>query len=337
MKILGIIQKDSAVCYHRITMPLALMPDVDCHITNHIDESTFEQGFDAVLYSRVLSDGAMNKLYEMRDKYGFKLFVDVDDYWHLDHWHPLYVSYQKENFAERQVNSILNADGVFVTHERLWREVKPLNPKCYIIDNAIPKIEQYLTERTESDRVRLFWQGSVTHQEDLKLIQYAIQNLLHSKEKDRVKMVLAGYHKLMDEWHDMANTFTARGRLKHELINGMTPDTYYKAYSHADICLIPLVASRFNGFKSNLKVLEAANLSLPVIACNVHPYKDLPATYANGSKDWLDKMKWYINNEAARVEDGERLADYCNVFFDYRKINDMRKQLFEYYIEKVSV
>lgn len=337
MKILGIIRKDSAVCYHRITMPLALMPDVDCHITNHITEETFEAGYDAVFYSRVLSDGAMDNLYAMREKHGFKLFVDVDDYWHLDYWHPLYQTYQKENFAERQISSIVNADAVFTTHERLWGEIKPLNQNCFTVYNAIPKIDQYLTEPEDSDRVRLFWQGSVTHQADLSLIQYAIENLLHSKVRDNVTMVLAGFHRQMDEWLEMADVYTAKGKLQHQLINGMKPEVYYKAYSRADVCLIPLVASRFNGFKSNLKVLEAGNMGLPCIVSNVHPYKDLPVIYANGSTDWLDKMKWYIRNEHARKDDGEKLRDFCNVFYDYRKINDIRKQIFEYECKKVTV
>lgn len=337
MKILGIIRKDSAVCYHRITMPLALMPDTDCHITNHVTEDTFKDGYDAVFYSRVLNDNAMQQLYKMREQYGFKLFVDVDDYWHLDYWHPLYAEYQKENFAERQINSIVNADGIFVTHERLFNEVHPLNRKCFIVDNAIPKIDQYLTELEPDERTRLFWQGSVTHQQDIKLIQYAIQNLLHCDVKDSIKMVMAGFHKEMPEWLEMANIYTAKGKLKHELINGMKPEHYYKAYAKADICLIPLVASRFNGFKSNLKVLEAANLGLPCIVHNVHPYKDLPVLYANGSTEWLNKMKWYIRNKYAREDDGQRLQTFCNVFFDYRKINDIRKQIFEYECKKVTV
>ena len=337
MKVLGIIHKNSAVCYHRIAMPLLLMPDVDCHITNHVTEETFDAGYDVVFYSRALNDVAMDKLYEMRAKYGFKLFVDIDDYWLLDYWHPMFDEYKQTNFAHRQISSIVHADGVFVTHERLLAEVQPFNANVHIVYNAIPKTEQYLTERVPSEYVRLFWQGSVTHKEDLKLIQYAIENILHCNLKHEVYMILAGFHKEMKEWMDMANIFTANGKLSHKLINGMTPDTYYKSYSYADICLCPLVASRFNGFKSNLKVLEAGNLALPVIACNVHPYKDLPVMYAQGSKDWTDKIKYYVRNEQARIEDGQRLEEFCSTFFNYRKINEQRKQIFEYECKKVTV
>lgn len=337
MKILGIIRKDSAVCYHRITMPLALMPDVDCHITNHVTEDTFKDGYDAVFYSRVLNDNAMQQLYKMREQYGFKLFVDVDDYWHLDYWHPLYKEYQKENFAERQINSIINADAVFTTHERLLSKIEPLNHNSHIVDNAIPKIDQYLTKTKPSERIRLFWQGSVTHHADLSLIQYAIQNLLHSDLKDNLTMVMAGFHKEMPAWLGMAELYTAKGKLKHELITGMKPEVYYKAYAKADVCLIPLVKSRFNGFKSNLKVLEAANMGLPCIVSDVNPYKDFPVMYANGSTEWLNKMKWYIKNKYAREDDGERLQTFCDVFFDYRKINDIRKQIFEHETRKCAV
>lgn len=329
MKILGLVNKDSAVAYHRIILPLLTMYDVDCYVTNNITEQTFEQEFDIVFYSRVVNDTALESLNRMRDKYGFKMFIDVDDYWILDKWHPLYDIYANDNFHTNQAKHIRNADGVIVTHERLWREVKDINGNVYVCPNAIPKLEQYATTaKVPDERVRLFWQGSATHEADIDLIKYAIENIGNT-HAGKIKMVMAGFHKNDEIWYNMANKFTKNAKLVHHLIQAMHWQNYYNAYAFADVCLVPLVNSRFNSMKSNLKVLEAANMGLPVIAHNVHPYKDLPVTYATGTTEWTKAMKMYIDSEAMRIEKGAELKSFCDTFFNFKSINHGRKEIFD--------
>jgi len=329
MKVLGIINKDSAVAYHRITMPLLLMPDVDAYVTNNITDETFNQGFDVVFYSRLLNDFAFDKINEMRRKHGFKLIIDVDDFWILDKWHCMYEDYVREDYHTRQIKNMANADAVMVTHERLYVEARDYNENTYVIPNAIPMAGQFAFTRTEpSDKVRLFWQGSITHEEDINLIRYAIENVGNT-HKDKIEMVMAGFHPEEPVWVRMAKMFTLNKRLNNKLFRGMKYDCYYKSYAHADICLVPLVNSRFNSMKSNLKVLEAANLSLPVIAHHVQPYLDLPVSYANGTMQWVKAMKHYIDNEQARIDDGAKLNEFCNTYYNYRSINQTRKEIFQ--------
>lgn len=328
MKVLGIINRDSAVAYHRITLPLCLMADTDVHITNHITEETFTQGYDIVFYSRLLSDFAFDKLNEMRAHHGFKIVCDVDDYWTLDKWHCMYKAYVAEDFHARQIKNMISADAVFVTHERLYKEAQEFNDNVYIVANSIPRIEQFAdTGKIESDKIRLFWQGGISHEEDINLLKYAIQNIANT-ERAKIEMVLAGFHPEEEIWFRIANTYTCNRRLKNRIIEGLHYESYYLAYAYADVCLVPLVNSKFNGMKSNLKILEAGNMSLPCIAHNVDPYKDMPVYYARGTMDWVKAMKYYINNENARIEDGQRLNEYCNTFFNYKAINEARKEIF---------
>jgi glycosyltransferase involved in cell wall biosynthesis len=132
-------------------------------------------------------------------------------------------------------------------------------------------------------------------------------------------------------------TYTVNKRLKHRVFQGMHYEHYYKAYAHADICLVPLVNSRFNSMKSNLKILEAANLSLPVIAHNVEPYKNMPVLYAQGTQQWVKACKYYINNENARLDDGYKLNEFCNKFFNHRAINYARKEIFHEVREQTNI
>jgi glycosyltransferase involved in cell wall biosynthesis len=329
MKVLGIINKDSAVAYHRITMPLLLMDDVDALVTNNITDETFTDNYEVVFYSRLLNDYAFDKINEMRRKHGFKLIIDVDDYWILDKWHPMYQDYIAEDYHMQQIKNMVNADAVFVTNERLYTEAVTYNEHTYIIPNAIPPAGQFVTTRTEpSDRVRLFWQGSVTHEEDINLIRYAIE-MISNTHKDKIEMVMAGFHPEIDIWVRMAKMYTLNKRLQNKLFQGMTYETYYKSYAHADICLVPLVNSRFNSMKSNLKILEAGNLSLPVITHHVMPYLDMPVRYAQGTMDWHKAMKYYIDNPNARYDDGAKLNEFCNTWYNYRSINQTRKEVFD--------
>jgi glycosyltransferase involved in cell wall biosynthesis len=236
----------------------------------------------------------------------------------------------KENYAWKQTINIANADAVFVTHERLHKEASEINRNCFIIPNAIPHVEQYAETCTEpADRVRLFWQGSVTHEEDINLIRYAIENIANTR-KDSIEMIMAGYSPDDKQWARMVDAYTCNRRLKRRIFKAMHFQHYYKAYAHADVCLVPLVNSKFNSMKSNLKVLEAANLALPVIAHNVHPYKDMPVTYANGTNEWVKSMRMYIDSEAARYDDGQRLKEFCDKWFNYASINRVRKDVFDY-------
>ncbi len=334
MKILGIINKDSAVAYHRISLPLVIMSHMDenitTYITNNVNDQLFEDhDFDLVFYSRLLNDVAFEKLNKLREKYGFRIVVDVDDYWYLDHWHIMYDEYKEKNTYADQVKNIANADAVFVTHERLYKEASKHNANTFIIPNSVPRVEQFATTQTEPcDKVRLFWQGSITHEADINLIRYAIENIGNTR-KDKIEMVMAGYHPEEPIWRRMAKMYTVNKKLQSRVFRGMTYESYYQSYAHADICLVPLVNSRFNSMKSNLKVLEAGNLSLPVIAHNVHPYKELPVMYANGTDQWVKAMKYYIDNPLARYDDGKVLNEYCDKYFNYLAINQIRKEIFE--------
>lgn len=57
MKIFGLINKNSGPGFHRIHIPLLYMKDVDCYVTNAIEEKDFdEKRPDAIFYNRIISD-----------------------------------------------------------------------------------------------------------------------------------------------------------------------------------------------------------------------------------------------------------------------------------------
>lgn len=333
--------------YHRIIMPLVHMEGVDINVTNSFSEDNFTD-IDIFMYNRRLSPDAKTnqeyteRLYAYREKYGFKICLDIDDYWELDPHHILYKSYIEEGFATKQIDNIINADVVFTTHDRLLEKIYEFNKNVHIIPNAIPKKGQFDIERIPHHLTRIFWQGSVTHEEDIQLLARPIECLRPVANK--IKMILAG-HELdnnADIWERICHSYTAGFQYAYKIIPGVPVTNYgepekgyYASYAEADICVIPLLNSPFNRMKSNLKVLEAANLGLPVICSNVHPYKDLPVLYANNSTDWVNHITRLVKSRKRQKDAGEELKEFCNKNFNFKKINNQRKQIFEFQMSLV--
>lgn len=331
MRIIGYINNQpTGVNYHRIIMPLMTMHDIDTYVTNTLKAEDFEKGCDILLYSR---DHAPENLSELKEKYGFKVAVDVDDYWELDEHHILYQHYQDIGYAAKQIEHLKDADVVLTTHSRLAEEVTPYNSNVHVCPNAIPKQGQFDIEREPYHLTRLFWQGSDTHREDIALLRTPIDKL--GPIAGKIKMIMAGYAEDHEQWYDMVHDYTANLKHQYKLIPYAKITEYYAAYAHADICLVPLINSRFNRHKSNLKILEAANLGLPVIASAVHPYLDLPVLYCKHSGDWIKHITRLVGSKKRRKEAGQQLAEFCQEHFNFNKINNTRKEILEYEGKKV--
>ena len=320
MTIFGLINKNSGPGFHRIHVPLLLMPEVDVYVTNAVTEEDFEKRKpDVVFYNRLVSDEVLN----LQSKYHFRVVCDVDDYWHLDPHHIMFKFSKQNSIPRHQEKNIRSADLVTCTHERLADEAFKLNKNVVVLPNAIPKNapDFFPTTRTQSAKghKRIFWQGSVTHEKDLQLLRDTIKKL----DKDRFMMVMVGYAKQI-EWERMADCYTNYQKMPGVVFPGTGTETYYHSYQYADVCVVPLLSTKFNGYKSNLKILEAAHIGLPVIASNVHPYKGMEGVlYVDRKEDW---KKW-LDDDKAQEESASVLKSYCDKHFDFDKINLKRREV----------
>jgi glycosyltransferase involved in cell wall biosynthesis len=335
MRVIAYVNKDSGPSYHRLIVPLMLMEGVQVFITNDLREEHFEKGCSIFIYNRVLPLSAHPIVERLQKLYGFKIVVDVDDWWILDPHHVLYQTYLDQDFATKQIHHLTAADAVFCTHERLAAEIKPHNPNVYILPNAIPHQGQYDLIREPYYLTRLFWQGSDTHKADIEILASVAHKLAPISPK--IKMIMSGYVPDHEQWDAMARTYTAGLKHQYKLIPFAPVTNYYNAYAHADICLVPLVNSPFNRMKSNLKVLEAANLGLPCVVSQVHPYLDMPVLYAKHPNCWVKHIKRLVASRKACREAGAELKEWCDVHYDFHKINKHRKQVLEYISSKQTV
>lgn len=335
MRIICYVNSNNGPSYHRCIMPLMLMRDMDVYITNNLQVEDFEKGCDILMYNRILPDHALPQVKELQQKCGFKICVDVDDYWELDEHHILYDAYKADGFAAKQIAQLCAADVVLTTHERLAEEVAAWNTNVHVCPNAIPRQGQFDIEREPYYLTRLFWQGSDTHKADISLLKTPLDRL--GALAPKIKMIMAGYAEDHEEWHNMVMDYTANLKHQYKLIPYAKITEYYQAYAQADICLVPLLNSKFNRHKSNLKILEAANLGLPVIASQVHPYLDMPLLYCRHNGDWVKHISRLVASRKRQRDAGQELAEYCQVNFNFNKINNMRREVLEYEGSKQTV
>jgi glycosyltransferase involved in cell wall biosynthesis len=301
-------------------MPLMLMQETDVYITNAVTEEDFEKRKPTtVFYNRIISDDIL----KLQPRYGFKIVVDVDDYWELDASHILYRHHYENRMNEHHIKHIRLADTVTTTNERLAEEISKINRNVVVLPNAIPTHSYFpkLYIPSANGKTRIFWQGSVTHGKDIEILKGPIQRL----NKNKFAMIIAGYMQGEPEWDRMVSFFTKGLRLDGMVLGGADVDKYYANYRMADICVCPLRETRFNAFKSNLKVLEAAHIGAPCIASHVNPYLDIKGVmYVKRQSDWFD----YINagREYWKPLSFE-LKQWAKTHHNFETINALRKNV----------
>jgi glycosyltransferase involved in cell wall biosynthesis len=329
MKILALTQKFSGCGYHRLMLPLSFMPKEYGKITDTItEEELAEQKYDIVFINRIWEK---NDLIELRAKYGYKLVVDVDDYWVLNHDHLMFDGFNASGFASKLIQHMRVADLVTCTHERLADAIYPHNNNVLVLPNAIPYGQsQFNGERVATDAVKLFWAGGITHEQDLKILQGPLKNV-----DPNVQMVLGGFSDSNDTekyyWGRMANYFTNNKKLPYTLFRGVEVFQYYDLFKYADIMLIPLIKNNFNKYKSNIKILEAAGKGIPVIVSAVHPYLGFPddaVNYVKDREDWVKHINRLIYDKDLRDEQGAKLHDFCQRNYNFNEINEKRRNAF---------
>jgi len=336
MNILALSSTTSGVGYHRIIMPLTYMmqdkPNDSVLITNIIDEETLSRKhWDVVVMNRSVSFPA-ERMVKLREKYGFKLIVDNDDHWVLDPHHNLADHYAESKIAEQIISYIEIADICTVTHERLAAEVYKHNKNVYILPNGLPYGDgQFSAHKQPSERVRLFWSGSDTHAQDISILRNPMNRVWSDFDlRCKVKTVMAGYsERSKPVWDVMASAFTQALRFESTIYQMSMPDRYMAAYCDSDISVIPLLNTRFNSMKSNLKVLEAATKRNPVVVSMVDPYLDMPVCYVRTQQYWYRWVKELVNDAAMREEKGNELYEFCNKHFNINTINQRRYEIYK--------
>lgn len=239
---------------------------------------TSAMGFDMLIAPRF---GALNIVSMLQGvlNMGRMVVYETDDLLSdIPSWNPA-----REHFPAgdemRRAHLIRNATACIVSTEEL--SVSLGRPDVtHVCHNGIdPGFWPLAGPDQNTDQVRVLWAGSDTHECDLKLVVPVIKRLIQ-RYKDRVKFVFVGY--VPDEFRWIYND-TARSKwgirpeyAKHmEFHQGCSVYDWprYLADRKCHMAIAPLVSHPFNEAKSELKVLEAWALGIPIVASRIAPYQ----------------------------------------------------------------
>lgn len=325
MRILATTTPLSGCGYHRVVNPLYYV-NGERHVTNVPSVELLEEKWDIFFYNRITPVDVDWE--RTRQLTGAKIVMDLDDYWVLPPGHSHYDEYV--NLRPRIERNIREADAVMVTHARLAEKVYPLNKNVYIVPNALPYgDDQFTVERLETGGpVRLFWAGGFSHMNDIELLRNPMKRISHLN----VNTVIGGYSAATPEsknvWDRMVSAYTYGLKISGKVLPGLPPDQYMNHYCFADVCLVPLVATEWNTYKSNLKLLEAACKKIPVICSHTEPYLEggPPVFYVKNQKDWYNLVKHLVDDRRDREQYGQKLYEWAQQF-DLKRSN--RNAIFE--------
>lgn len=140
---------------------------------------------------------------------------------------------------------------------------------------------------------------------------------------------LMEFTKFEDETYDLDKAYR---RIWTKQVN-----SYATGYNNFDVALVPLVESKYNSMKSQLKIIEAGFHKKAVIASNVAPYTlDLNSENAmlvetrKNHKQWRQYINRLLNNPELVEEYAEALYETVKDRFDLNKVTLDRADMYEF-------
>ena len=328
MKIHFVVKPNHGPDWHRLVLPMESLPIQDGDTISmamyETDESPELFECDILIFNRTIKTPAV-QLERLRNKYGFKIVLDLDDYWELGLTHPLYNYWQSSKQGEEILSYIKIADLVTVTTDNLRAKVSKYNPRVEILPNGMTF--EPLSDRPRSSKTRFLYAGSVTHIPDLEILRSKFRRI-DPYIRDSASFVLAGVgeHK---GWEEPKKIFESTG--SYQFLQVLPLDRYMEHYDSADVTLVPLQDNEFNRHKSILKVIEAASRGLTCIVSQVQPYypelKDAPVMWAENGSDWLRQIRFCIKNPKWLKKEGEKLYHYMKERYSLENVNKQRYQV----------
>jgi processive 1,2-diacylglycerol beta-glucosyltransferase len=256
---------------------------------------------------------------------GAKLVLDIDDEpFDINPTHPLFKELTEKSHRVRRMIEI--ADHLVVSTNELKESLKGFNKPITVIPNAIdPKIWEVKKPKKRTDgKIRIGWIGSASHFSDTQVINEAFDEIL--KKYPQVEIHLCGF--AMNESQRGNREFLHTGTI------GYAEFPQFLADLDLDIAVAPLIDSKFNRCKSNIKWMEHSMLEIPMVLSDITPYSDCVKNYKTGylaknKNQWVKYLGWLIENEKKRKEIGKAAKEAVLKDFTIDKQLPKYEKLFE--------
>ncbi len=299
--------KWSSSAYIRLIMPLtspAISSNVCVTTFGSVEDFKQAEGseFDIVIVSRtaIPSIAEANSLIDVMSSSSIPLVIDIDDGFHLiDNQHP---EFEKYSLANEALSCLQNfASEIWCATNPLAQSIEDHGyQNATTIENSVdPRLWRddvcLINELDKSSKLNILYMGSRTHQGDLEFLVSVLDELELSRP-NTFQLTVIGIAPELPE------------RLWLKIRTPEEEDTEYPRFARwmsrqagqYDVGVAPLLQSKFNDLKSDLKVLEYTALGLQTLASNSVSYAQSPLTTLCDSKDdWLSALKSLIDGKVA--------------------------------------
>lgn len=302
-KLLVDIKPTLSCDYHRLMVPL--------------DYGNLRSDKDVLFFNRNSTLGRY-KVEKMKAE-GYKIVVDVDDFWYLPPTHYLYQNLSQYMASEIPMY-IRMADTVMASTPELAYEVMKLNKNVVVVPNGLPFDNgQFTMSKDTTSGSPLVYVAGASHRNDSKMMgEGTFDNLL----------TLAGYEASHPEWIKIKEYFP-----KAKYKSPLKAQNYMSLYEGHKIAVAPLVEDTFNICKSNLKVLEAGAKGIPIICSPTLPYLNIKdkdvVLYAEDTAQWLYLADKLIKDESFYEDVASALSSHVREHYQLSDSNKIRQQVFD--------
>jgi glycosyltransferase involved in cell wall biosynthesis len=261
---------------------------------------------DVIVFQRQWRPVALQAMQYAKQTGKLTVFELDDDLWNLHPSNPGYKAWSRPRMIGGLEAMLRLADVVTTTTPALADQLRRFNGNIRILPNMLPG-EHWRVERVRPagyDRVAVGWAGSSTRGRDLEIVKDIVLQLL--ARYPRMDFLVAG--------DDSNMVFPP-----HERIRQLRPvkiEQYPRLIAEFDVGIAPVVDSRFNQAKSDLKILEYGILGVPCVASNVEAYAHSVENGENGflaknDKQWLKYLERLIEQPELRETVGSSAKEFA--------------------------
>lgn len=333
MKILGISkvveigsQKESAIDLWRIHRPLKELQkhtdwqvDFQPHVIKDFDKVAVEYKddpdrfikekgaqtvkelgkYDVIFSSYFTSPHVYTLLWAAAKEHGTEFIFDIDDdLYDIDSSNPFWLTAGPEGALFLQTMARITKY-LSTTNEDLaekFKQYSEVEPRVFVNKNYIP--DHYPETNPDDDSLIIGFFGGASHYDDLHQsgVLPAIQKLMH--ENKDIQFHSAGQP--IDDYLP-----TKRKKIINIAHGADWPTKLFPTLKY-DIAIGPLLDTKFNKHKSNIKWQEATRMGAAFISSDVGPYKSLDPSVArkvpNTREAWYINLKELVENVKMRKE-----------------------------------
>ncbi|HEY3316802.1 MAG TPA: glycosyltransferase [Coriobacteriia bacterium] len=277
----------------------------DVALTDKMTPADVQQA-DVIVFQRQWCPAALQAMDYGKALGKLTVYELDDDLWNIHPSNPAYAAWNDPRLVACAEALMRRADVITTTTPALAKQLRRFNDNVRILPNMLPGENwQVERERPEGyDKVALGWAGSIARKRDLEIVKHVIPQIL--EQYPQAEFLLAG--------HPSNQIFPEHPRIR--TVEPLPIERYAEVLVQFDVGLAPVVDSRFNQAKSDLKFVEYGMVGIPTVASNVEAYTHSIVNgetgfLAKNDKDWLKYLRRLIESPELLAEMGRNAKEFA--------------------------